>query len=849
MYAVSEFIRGALADRLFLRLTPKTKKQPDANPVDAAINATGRGILLPILLLTFLLCSPHTAHAACASPAGAEGQIVYNGTYHVLQYCDNLNVWNAMGMTGPGAGGAGCSGPAGVEGQMMYNQTYHMLQWCDGTTWHAVTGLTTNSYDQGMAVWWKFDEASGTSPADSSGTGNTGTLLNDATGVWVPGEINNAAYFDTNHLVQHADTASLQLAGSWSVSLWFKATSLPGSGAKSGLLVKVGPVGDNYDVILDNGNISAGNGVMVYFNSTGCCDNHFVKSGAVSAGTWYHFVGVYDYAAQTLTAYLNGASIGSSSVAGFRPSTGPGGAFLSVGASNNSLNDPFNGTIDDVRVYSRALSAAEITALYNAGNGGLVGWWKMDEGTGTSAADSSGQGNTMTLDGSPLPSWTTSGKLNGALTFNGTTAGTDAGNPAALHLGVFTVSAWVNFSALPGAGKLATLASKWTFNGQPNYGVYLDNGNRSAGVGWVSWFGDAGSTNHYAKYLTTPSTGTWYLVTSTFDGTTLTLYVNGVSVASTVTGAVPYTDLSGGSGRNMGIGADNSANSDFAAATIDDVRVYNRVLSAAEVLALYNAGSGCTGVGLAGWWKLDDASSGTAQTTAVDSSGNGNTGTTNNAPTWVAGHIGPGALSLSSGSSQTLSVADAASLRMASSFTLSAWVNFTTLPTAGHDTSVIFKNAATGTNYDLNIDNADGNYGAGLGVVLNYNSSGCCDNNYVKYVPTPAITTGTWYHIAGVYDSVSQMQTVYLNGVAGATHSVAGLPPQYGAGNGVQMGLGDVYFDGTIDDARVYSRALSAGEILSLYNTGTDAVEGELMYNATSHVPQFCDGTSWKKAK
>src|SRR3954469_22274496 len=123
MYSVSEFIRLALTNRLFPGLAPKTKTQPDANP-DAATTAPCR--IFPLL---FLLISafwfPISANAACTNPTGVEGQMMYNSTSHVEQFCDNLNVWRAMGQNGPGAGGAGCSGPAGPEGQMMYNKTWH----------------------------------------------------------------------------------------------------------------------------------------------------------------------------------------------------------------------------------------------------------------------------------------------------------------------------------------------------------------------------------------------------------------------------------------------------------------------------------------------------------------------------------------------------------------------------------------------------------------------------------------------------------------------------------------------------------------------------------------------------
>src|SRR5260370_27499615 len=91
------------------------------------------------------------------------------------------------------AGGAECSGPAGIEGALMYNGTYHMLQWCDGTSWQAVTAASSSSFGPttGLVGWWKFDETSGTSAADSSRNGNTSTLAAARTSS-VAGNVNNA---------------------------------------------------------------------------------------------------------------------------------------------------------------------------------------------------------------------------------------------------------------------------------------------------------------------------------------------------------------------------------------------------------------------------------------------------------------------------------------------------------------------------------------------------------------------------------------------------------------------------------------------------------------------------------
>ena len=129
------------------------------------------------------------------------------------------------------------------------------------------------------------------------------------------------------------------------------------------------------------------------------------------------------------------------------------------------------------------------------------------------------------------------------------------------------------------------------------------------------------------------------------------------------------------------------------------------------------------------------------------------------------------------------------------------------------------KDAGTGTNYQINVDN--GLISAGLGWMVDYNSTGCCDDRYAKYVT--AISTGVWYHLAGVYDSTAHSETLYLNGVSVASFDATGLAPQSSSGHkpGIGVELGAVtshYTNGTIDDVRIYNRALSASEVWRLYN-------------------------------
>lgn len=72
----------------------------------------------------------------CTGPDGVSGDVVYNSTYHVLQYCDGA-AWHAVGPT-LGSTGAGCANPAGVEGDIVFNTTHNKVQYCNGTGWHHV---------------------------------------------------------------------------------------------------------------------------------------------------------------------------------------------------------------------------------------------------------------------------------------------------------------------------------------------------------------------------------------------------------------------------------------------------------------------------------------------------------------------------------------------------------------------------------------------------------------------------------------------------------------------------------------------------------------------------------------
>ncbi|MDP2933123.1 MAG: LamG domain-containing protein, partial [bacterium] len=269
--------------------------------------------------------------------------------------------------------------------------------------------------------------------------------------------------------------------------------------------------------------------------------------------------------------------------------------------------------------------ASELTKPSN--NLGLVGYWAMNDGTGTKAGDSSGNGNTGTWSGTG--SHWTDGKHGQAGNFNGSDDYVNAGNAASLNItDAITISAWVKTNMT----NEGYILNKFD-NSQGTGGYAIAVGRASAGDFGYAVGGGADYFHSSGKKI---NDNIFHHVAVTHIGTVITFYVDGVFI-KTATHAVPAS-WSG----NLGIGYSPKTGIYFFNGLIDDVRVYNRALSADEVAALYRTGSVKFRVpdktGLVGYWSFNDGNG----TQAGDSSGNGNTGTLSGAtiPTWVDGKRG-----------------------------------------------------------------------------------------------------------------------------------------------------------------------------------------------------------------
>ncbi len=214
--------------------------------------------------------------------------------------------------------------------------------------------------------------------------------------------------------------------------------------------------------------------------------------------------------------------------------------------------------------YSGAAEAA--TGAQTGAPPGLVGWWGFNEGAGTTAADSSGNGNTGTIT---APTWSTQGRYGGALTFNGTSALVRVPSSASLNLtSAMTLSAWIR----PTASQ-----SDWRTVMQRQTDAWFLNASTSAGPLRPGGGGTFGGSIASVSGPTASPLNAWTHLALTYDGASLRLYVNGtLAVTTAVTGAIQSV------ANPLWIGG-NQPYGEYFTGLIDEVHVYNRALVASEI--------------------------------------------------------------------------------------------------------------------------------------------------------------------------------------------------------------------------------------------------------------------------
>ena len=212
----------------------------------------------------------------------------------------------------------------------------------------------------GLVGHWKFNETSGTTAEDSSGSGNTGTLSSPAP-LWVSGKLSNSLSFNgSNNYVTVLNTASLNFGtGDFSIACWFKVNALPN--AWKGLVSKgaSGSPGYAMSISLDNKLTADIQGVLGSNQHANCAGS------TITANAWQHGVIVFKRNDQ-IYVYRNGSPVCASSYYTGNDSSVTRATNVFLG-SHDSTQWYLNGYLDDVRIYSRALTAEDVRILYNGG--------------------------------------------------------------------------------------------------------------------------------------------------------------------------------------------------------------------------------------------------------------------------------------------------------------------------------------------------------------------------------------------------------------------------------------------------------------------------------------------------
>jgi Domain of unknown function (DUF4082)/Concanavalin A-like lectin/glucanases superfamily len=266
-----------------------------------------------------------------------------------------------------------------------------------------------------------------------------------------------------------------------------------------------------------------------------------------------------------------------------------------------ALQNVSSGSTGPNAVYNYGSSSAFPTTSYEASNywvdvvfngavsssGGLVGWWKFDDGSGTTAADSSGNGNTMTLFNGV--SWVTGENGGYAISANGTN---QYGAVPAINLSgtsTITVAFWAN-RTYSTTVESVMLENSTNYNGSTTgFGFFPDD--TACGGIQAAVHGNVGySVNCYRQ----PSSGVWHHLAIIYDKTQAgsnqtALYIDGV--LQTPTSNLYTAQNTNSFGNNPIYWFSRDGTEFFNGGEIDDLRIYSQALTAAEIQQLYQTGS------------------------------------------------------------------------------------------------------------------------------------------------------------------------------------------------------------------------------------------------------------------
>ncbi|MGX7824616.1 LamG domain-containing protein [Actinokineospora sp. 24-640] len=637
--------------------------------------------------------------------------------------------------------------------------------------------------DQSLGHNWTLDEGTGATSGDTAGS-RQAALGGGA--AFAPGRVGNAVRLDGVDDVVTTEAVDVRTDASFTVSAWvnleskdcdFDATSvcmrsavaLDGGGTEPSSKFRLGHRMD------DQGN----DGKWVFEMPE---DDGWITDAAIAVrpdqlNSWVHLTGVYNASAKAIYLYVNGNYEDDGTLV--KPWQGTGGLTIGHGWRNGATHRFWHGSVDDVRLYSGALDDARVTALvrsYPAVGADAAmpvanaGHWKFNEGSGTTAADTSAAGRPMTLHGAA--GWN-GGRDAGSLWLDGNGGHAETAGTVLDTSTSFSVSAWV---ALTDSTKYAAVFGQ-DGNVMSTFYLQYDAGAQK----WGAVVPKSDSTNaalDQVLSLEPAPLNAWTHLTVVYHkpSTQLRLYVNG-SLSGVKTDIVPKPSTGP---LSVGRCKWNGAKACYFPKGVDDVRAFTKALTDGEVRRVHDDAPAVSH----GTWRFDDG-------TVTDASWRANPTTASGAVSYPQGVSGT-ALGLD-GVSASATAANVG-VPMRDSFTVSAWAR---LSRGDKTATVLGQDGSRQSGFTVQYRPAVNRWMFGAAT----HDADNVPTVYAASVNPPALNR--WTHLTGVYDLPARQLRIYVDGHLVGTRGNVLLWQANGGfsiGRGKVNGLPAEFFPGAVDE-------------------------------------------------
>ncbi|WP_208867335.1 LamG-like jellyroll fold domain-containing protein, partial [Streptomyces himastatinicus] len=593
---------------------------------------------------------------------------------------------------------------------------------------------------------WQLDDAAGSDAAQAQALERTAELRGGPT-PRVEGAKRTAVSFDGVDDYAVTDIPTVDTSTGFSVSAWAKLSTLPDHAAI--IAAQPGNHSPGFELYYS----SSYNRWAFNQYSADSPDASIVRAmpataGGAKAGAWTHVVGTFSASSDQMNLYVNGTLVGSTTYDS--PWNARRGLQIGAGSYTGKPDSFFPGAIDEVQIFDKPLAAGEVTRLY--GKESIISGrparavFPMDESADATHLTGLAEVPDATFSGGPTAG--TPGIAGKALTLDGIDDYASTGRPLLNNQRSFAVSAWAKLPRTK--PDHAAIIAAQTGQHRPGMELYYSSAyNRWAFNQYSADASDATPIRALQAEGQTAYADTWTHLVGVHDtvANKLILYVNGVQAGSTELQADWYA----GGALQIGAGNYDGAPASFFPGQIDDVRLFDRPVSADEVRQLFRQRPL-----LNARWKLDGGSG---------SASPDDTGRASALALQGGAQIGTGFMDGGLELDGTAGYASASAMPVdtSSSFTVTAWAQAASTP--AQNATVVSAEGTSRSPFAMRFvpDPANPD-GLGSWEIALTDKDGT-DASTVRLANTEFSSVTDWNHLALVYDGFSKQARLYVNGI------------------------------------------------------------------------------------